>query len=127
MDFMSDSLSDGRSIRTFNVLDDYNREALGIEVDFSLLSARVFRSLDQIIEWRGQPDAIRSDNGPEYIGHKLAEWSKKHMITLLFIQPGNPQQNAYVERYNRTVRTDWLSQYIFTTIEEVQKAATKWL
>ena len=127
MDFMHDQLGDGRSFRAFNVIDDFNREGLGIEIDFSLPAERVIRALDQIIEWRGKPDAIRSDNGPEYIGHKLAEWSKKHMITLLFIQPGNPQQNAYVERYNRTVRTDWLSQYIFTTIEEVQNAATKWL
>lgn len=77
MDFMSDSLSDGRSIRSFNVLDDYNREALGIEVDFSLPSARVIRSLDQIIEWRGKPSAIRCDNGPEYISHQLVEWARK--------------------------------------------------
>ena len=127
MDFMHDQLGDGRSFRSFNVINDFNREGLGIEIDFSLPAERVIRALDQIIEWRGKPDAIRSDNGSEYISHKLAEWSEKHKITLLFIQPGNPQQNAYVERYNRTVRTDWLSQYIFTTIEEVQKAATKWL
>jgi len=81
-------------------------KVLAIELDFSLPAERVIRTLDQIIEWRGKPDAIRSDNGPEYIGHKLAEWSEKHKIRLLFIQPGNPQQNAYVERYNRTVRTD---------------------
>ena len=127
MDFMHDQLGDGRSFRAFNVIDDFNPEGLGIEIDFSLPTEPVIRALDQIIEWRGKPGAIRSDNGPEYIGHKLAESSKKHIITLLFIQPGNPQQNAYVERYNRTVRIDWLSQYIFTTIEEVQKAATKWL
>jgi len=72
MDFMRDSLCDGRSIRTFNVLDDYNREALGIEVDFSLPSARVIRRLDQNIEWRGKFSAIRCDNGPEYISHQLA-------------------------------------------------------
>ncbi|MEG3620374.1 IS3 family transposase, partial [Magnetovibrio sp. PR-2] len=127
MDFMHDQLGCGRSFRAFNVIDDYNREGLGIEVDFSLPAARVIRALDRIIEWRGKPAAIRSDNGPEYIGHKLAEWSEKHKITLLFIQPGNPQQNAYVERFNRTVRYDWLNQYIFETIEEVQEAATAWL
>ena len=127
MDFMHDQLGDGRSFRAFNVIDDCNREGLGIEIDFSLPAERVIRALDQIIEWRGKPDTIRSDNGPEYVGHKLAEWSETHKITLLFIQPGNPQQNAYGERYNRTVRTDWLNQYIFTTIEEAQDAATKWL
>ncbi len=127
MDFMHDQLGDGRSFRAFNVIDDYNRQGLGIEIDFSLPAERVIRALDRIIEWRGRPDAIRSDNGPEYISHQLAAWSEKHKITLLFIQPGKPQQNAYVERYNRTVRYDWLNQYIFTTIEEVQDAATRWL
>ena len=127
MDFMSDSLSDGRSIRTFNVLDDYNREALGIEVDFSLPSARVIRSLDQIIEWRGKPSAIRCDNGPEYISHQLVEWASKQHITLLFIQPGKPTQNAYIERFNRTARHEWLDMHLFETIEHAQWLATKWL
>lgn len=127
MDFMHDQLSDGRSFRAFNVIDDYNREGLAIEVDFSLPAPRVIRALEQIIEWRGKPKAIRCDNGPEYISHLLAAWAKKHSITLMFIQPGNPQQNAYVERYNRTVRYEWLAQYIFTTIEEVQNSATTWL
>jgi len=127
MDFMHDQLSDGRSIRLFNVIDDYNREGLVIDVDFSLPSSRVIRALDQIIEWRGQPSIIRCDNGPEYISHLLGRWAEDRGIGLQFIQPGNPQQNAYVERYNRTVRYDWLNQYIFKTIEEVQDAATKWL
>jgi len=65
--------------------------------------------------------------GPDYISHVLATWAEKHGVTLQFIQPGNPQQNAYVERFNRTVRYDWLSQYIFETVEEVQEAATEWL
>lgn len=127
MDFMHDQLSDGRSFRTFNVIDDFNREGLCIDVDFSLPAVRVIRSLEQIIEWRGKPQAIRCDNGPEYISSLLAIWAESHNISLLFIQPGNPQQNAYVERYNRTVRYDWLAQHIFTTIREVQSSATNWL
>lgn len=127
MDFMHDQLSDGRSYRLFNVIDDFNREGLTIEVDFSLPATRVIRALDQTIEWRGKPKSIRCDNGPEYISHLLASWAKKHNILLMFIQPGNPQQNAYIERYNRTVRYDWLSQYIFSEIEEVQMQATRWL
>lgn len=103
------------------------REGLAIEVDFSLPAERVIRALDQIIEWRGKPLNIRCDNGPEYISNLLAEWAIKHEITLLFTQPGNPQQNAYVERYNRTVRYDWLNQYLFSTIAEVQDVATRWL
>jgi len=127
MDFMHDQLIDGRSFRTFNVIDDFNREGLGIEVDFSLPAARVIRALDQIIEWRGRPGSLRCDNGPEYVSERLASWAEKHGIGLQFIQPGKPQQNAYVERYNRTVRYDWLNQYLFETIEDVQQAATAWL
>lgn len=109
MDFMHDQLSDGRSIRLFNVIDDFNREALAIDVDFSLPADRVVRSLDQVIEWRGKPVSIRSDNGPEYISGTLKSWAERHAIRLDYIQPENPQQNAYIERYNRTVRYDWLS------------------
>jgi putative transposase len=127
MDFMHDQLSDGRTIRLFNVLDDFNREGLGIEVDFSLPSERVSRALDQIIEWRGKPKVIRCDNGPEYISSHLARWADNNKIDLEFIQPGQPQQNAYVERYNRTVRYDWLSRYIFDTLQQVQEFATRWL
>ena len=127
MDFMHDQLSDGRSYRLFNVIDDCNREGLGIEVDLSLPALRVTRALDQIIEWRGKPAMIRCDNGPEYISGELIAWAERHRITLLHIQPGKPQQNAYVERYNRTVRYDWLSQYLFDSIAEVQEFATRWL
>ena len=127
MDFMHDQLADGRSIRLFNVIDDFNREGLGIEVDFSLPSERVIRSLDQIIAWRGKPKMIRCDNGPEYISAALFAWAEKHRITLMHIQPGKPQQNAYVERYNRTVRYGWLAQYLFDSIEEIQEFATRWL
>lgn len=76
MDFVHDQLKDGRSIRLFNVIDDYNCEALGIEVDFSLPSARVIRSLEQIIEWRGKPLAIRCDNGPELVSTAICDWAK---------------------------------------------------
>ena len=124
MDFMADRLGDGRAFRLLNVLDDFNREGLGIEVDFSLPAERVVRTLNQIIEWRGAPKAIRVDNGPEYISGRLMEWAEDKGITLTYIQPGKPQQNAYVERYNRTVRHEWLDLYIFETIEEVQNIAT---
>lgn len=127
MDFMHDQLSDGRSYRLFNVLDDFNREGLAIEVDFSLPAPRVIRTLNQTIEWRGKPKVIRCDNGPEYISGALAAWASNNGIRLDFIQPGNPQQNAYIERYNRTVRYDWLAQYLFESIEQVQEAATRWL
>ena len=114
MDLMHDALADGTSFRTFNVLDDYNREGLGIEVDRLLPALRVIRTLDRIIEWRGKPDAIRCDNGPEYISGHLTTWADRRRITLQYIQPGKPQRNAYVERYNRTVRHEWLEQHLLT-------------
>lgn len=127
MDFMADQLADGRKLRALNVLDDFNREGLGIEVDFSLPTVRVIRSLNRIIEWRGKPKFIRVDNGPEYISGMLKVWAETHGIHMKYIQPGKPQQNAYIERYNRTVRHEWLDQNIFETIQEAQEQATHWL
>jgi putative transposase len=131
MDFMADSLEESsgvqRPFRLLNVVDDFNREGLGIEADFSLPAPRVIRSLDRIIAWRGRPLAIRVDNGPEYVSDVLRTWAETHGIALMHIQPGKPQQNAYIERYNRTVRHEWLNQYIFRNIKEVQDTATQWL
>ena len=93
MDFMADRLADGRQFRLLNVLDDFNREGLGIEVDFSLPAERVVRALNQIIEWRGKPLAIRVENGPEYVSATLTIWAEKQGIALTYIQPGKPQQN----------------------------------
>lgn len=126
-DFMHDQLGDGRSFRLLNVIDDFNREGLGIEIDFSLPAERVIRALDNIIAWRGKPKVIRSDNGPEYISGRWLEWAERHQIRLEYIEPGNPQQNAYAERYNRTVRYDWLTQHVFESIEDVQEQGTHWL
>ena len=127
MDFMQDQLADARSFRALNVLDGFNREGLGIEVDFSLPAARVVRSLNQIIEWCRPPRIIRVDNGPEYISSLLKAWAEARGICIEYIQPCKPQQNAYIERYNRTVRHEWLDQNILETIEEAQDQATKWL
>ena len=127
MDFMHAQLSDGRSFRTFNVIDDFNREGLAVEVDISLPALRVIRALDQVIEWRGKPKAIRCDNGPEFISGEFTEWARKHSIRIEYIQPGKPQQNAYIERFNRTARYSWVSKHLFETLEEVQDYATRWL
>lgn len=127
MDFMHDQLSDGRNFRLLNVIDDFNRESLGIEIDFSLPAERVIRALEQIIEWRGQPAVIRCDNGPGNISGALQRWAEGRQIKLDYIQPGKPQQNAYVERFNRTVRYEWLSQYYWQDLDEVQLFATQWM
>lgn len=127
MDFMHDQLVDGRSIRTLNVIDDFNREALGIEVDFSLPSERVIRTLKQHMEWRGKPKVIRCDNGPEYLSAAIVTWTQKQGIRLEYIEPGKPQQNAYIERFNRTARYEWLSQYLWEDLEQVREAAADWM
>jgi putative transposase len=127
MDFMHDQLGDRRTFRIFNVIDDFNREGLVMDIDHSLPAQRVIQSLERAMEWRGKPASIRCDNGPEYISHTLQSWAQKHGITLAYIQPGNPQQNAYIERYNRTVRYDWLQQHDFDSIEAAQEDATRWL
>ena len=125
MDFMHDQLADGRSFRLLNIIDDFNRETL--EIDLSLPAGRVVRALEQVIEWRGKPAAIRSDHRPEYVDQTPAGWAQGNGVRLDHIQLGKPQQNAYVERFNRTVRYDWLSHYLFESIEEVQNYATDWM
>jgi putative transposase len=127
LDFMSDSLSSGRAFRTLNVIDDYNREALWIEVDTSLPAERVVRVLDQLISWRGKPGCIRMDNGPELISQRLESWAKDQHIELLHIQPGKPAQNAYIERFNRTYREEVLDAYLFDDLEEVRLITESWL
>ncbi|ALK34880.1 hypothetical protein Bpla01_22040 [Burkholderia plantarii] len=108
MDFMHDQLKDGRGIRLLNVTDDFNREALGIEIDVSLPSARVMRALEPITGRRGKPLAIRCENSPEYLSEAVTQRASRSGIALRDIQPGKPQQNACVERFNRTVRDEWL-------------------
>jgi putative transposase len=127
LDFMSDSLSNGRAFRTLNILDDFNREALWIEVDTSLPAERVIRVLEMIILWRGKPKQIRMDNGPELISHRLEEWAQAHHIELAHIQPGKPAQNAYIERFNRTFREEVLDAYLFSSLEEVRQIVELWL
>lgn len=127
MDFMSDSLATGRRFRTLNVIDDFNREALAIEIDTSLPAVRVIHVLTSIYFWRGYPKRIRVDNGPEFIAHTLQEWAKAHGIEMDFIEPGKPAQNAYIERFNRTYREDVLDMYLFSSLDEVRDLTEEWM
>lgn len=127
IDFMSDSLVDGRTFRTFNVVDDYNREALAIEVDLNLPAERIIRVLDRLAAWRGYPVQIRCDNGPELVSLAMAEWAEKKGILLEFIEKGKPTQNSYVERFNKTYRNEILDFYIFNTLSEVREITDNWL
>jgi len=127
LDFMSDMLSDGRTFRTLNVIDDFNREALWIEVDTSLPAERVVKVLEQLIFWRDKPAQLRMDNGPELISKRLETWARQQQIELRHIQPGKPAQNAYVERFNRTYREEVLDAYLFDDLQEVRELTQHWL
>lgn len=127
LDFMSDSLSNGRAFRTLNILDDFNREALWIEVDASLPALRVIRVLEMLASWRGFPSQIRMDNGPELISKVLQEWANTHGVALAHIQPGKPAQNANIECFNRTYREDVLDANLFFSLQEVRDITEEWI
>lgn len=126
IDFMSDSLVDGRKFRLLNIIDDFNRESLAVEVDTSLPTLRVIRVLDRLVTERGKPANIRCDNGPEFISHKLEQWCTENKITLQFIQPGKPMQNAYIERKNGSMRRELLNAYMFNSLAEVRYLSEDW-
>jgi len=126
-DFMSDALYAGLKYRTFNVIDDYNREALGIEIDVSLTSERVIRVLEQLIAVRGRPERIRLDNGPEFTSAKFTDWAKAQGIDIEFIKPGKPSQNGYIERFNGIYREAVLDAWMFTDLHQVREATEQWL
>ena len=127
MDFMHDTLECGKSVRSLNIIDDFNREILNITIDTSLPSARVVSQLEQLIDWRGKPEKIRVDNGPEFIAEKLKDWCGKNEIALHYIQPGKPTQNSLVERFNRTFRTEFLDVYLFENIRQMRNYSEIWM
>jgi putative transposase len=115
-------LANGKTLRTLNIIDDFNREVLSITVDTSLPSQRgVYRELETLAEWRGRPDTIRFDNGPEFISEVLSHWYKKSGVEWVFIQPGKPTQNSLIERVNRTFRQDVLDSHMFESLTELRK------
>ncbi len=127
LDFMHDTLYYGKPFRTLNVIDDYNREVLAIEIDTSLPAAGVVRTLEQLGEVYGLPQALRLDNGPELRSAVLAQWCEDNHIELRYIQPGKPSQNAFIERFNRTYRHEVLDAYLFSGLEEVRGVTEDWI
>lgn len=126
-DFVSDALLNGRRFRTFNVTDDFNREAIHIEIDTSITSERLVRVFEQIQRQRALPQVLRTDNGPEFLGKRFTEWAKQARMAIQYIQPGKPNQNAFIERFNRTYREEVLNQHLFLSLEDVREATYWWM
>ena len=126
-DFMSDSLYSGTRFRVLNIIDEGVREALDIVVDTSITAGRVVRVLDLLKSQRGVPKSIRVDNGPEMTAHAFADWCRRNDVRIDYIQPGKPNQNAYIERFNRTYRTEVLDPHIFATLSQVRDLSWAWL
>ena len=126
-DFMSDALLNGRRFRTFNVVDDFNRQALHIEVDTSITSMRLVRIFERLQAGHGLPQVLRTDNGPEFLGEAFTSWAKNAGMAIQYIQPGRPNQNAYIERFNRTYREELLNQHLFLSLADVREATHWWM
>jgi putative transposase len=127
LDFMTETLYDSRRIRLLTVLDEGNREALEIAVGPSLPSRRVTRVLDELVAIHGRPSAVRVDNGPEFTAQVFVDWCTGHDIAVHYIQPGKPDQNAYIERFNRSYRTEVLNAHLFESIAELRALTIQWL
>ena len=126
MDFVEDSLADGRRIRVLTLVDNYSRECLALEVGTSLPGARVVRVLEQVSRIRGKPKTIVVDNGPEFAGKALDAWAYENGVGLHFIAPGKPVQNAYIESFNGKFRDECLNEHWFSSIDEVGAVVEAW-
>lgn len=126
VDFMSDALSWGRRFRTLNIVDDYTREALAIEVDTSLGGVRVVRVFEELKRRRGLPRQIRSDNGPEFVSRAVDQWAYENGVGWHYIQPGRPMENGYVESFNGRLRDECLNENWFLDLAEAREKIEAW-
>jgi len=126
MDFVSDGLAYGRRFRSLNIVDDYTRECLAIEVDTSLPGLRVVQVLERLREMRGLPVAITIDNGPEFAGRALDAWAYRTGVILSFIRPGKPVENAYIESFNGKFRDECLNEHWFMSMRHARELIEAW-
>lgn len=126
MDFVSDSFASGRRFRTLNIVDDFTRECVAIEVDTSLTGMRVTRVLDNLASTRGLPSELVMDNGPEFTSKAMLTWASKKPIQLRFIDPGKPIQNAFIESFNGKLRDECLNEQWFLNLAEAQEELEEW-
>lgn len=126
MDFVTDSLVNGRRFRALTVVDDHSRESIAIEADFSLTGERVARVLERLAQTRGLPNIITVDNGPEFAGKALDAWAYQRGIKLHFIRPGKPVENAYIESFNGRFRDECLNENLFRTLDEARHIIEAW-
>ena len=126
MDFIVDSLATGRMVRILSVVDAFTRECLALEADTSLGSGRVTRVLDRLIEERGRPENVRSDNGPEFTSRRMLAWSEERKTQLVHIQPGRPMQNGHVESFHGRLRDECLNASWFRTLGDVRTTLETW-
>lgn len=126
MDFVADDLSNGQAIRALKLVDNYSRESLAIEVDYSLTGKRVVEVLERAVKHNGKTQAIKCDNGPEFISKVLDEWAYRKGIKLEFSRPGKPTDNAYIESFNGRFRQECLDQHWFASLEEARQQIEAW-
>lgn len=126
MDFIADGLANGRMVRILSVVDAFTRECLALEADTSLGSGRVTRELDRLIEERGQPESVRSDNGPEFTSRRMLGWAEERKINLVHIQPGRPMQNGHVESFHGRLRDECLNANWFRTLDDIRRTLKSW-
>jgi putative transposase len=126
MDFMRETLASGRVFRTFNLVDDFTRQCLVIEVDFSLGGERVVRVLERLHATRGLPRTIVLDNGPEFTGQALDAWAHRRGVQLQFIRPGKPVENAFIESFNERFRDECLNQHWFLSLADARRTIKRW-
>ena len=126
MDFVHDALYNCRKLKCLNIVDDYTRECLAIEVDKSIRGVGVVQMLERLKDLRGLPAAIRMDNGPEFISKAVDEWAFNNHVKLDFIDPGKPSQNAYIESFNGKFRNECLNEHWFMCLEEAREIIEEW-